>query len=570
MGALFLYHRETEIDTESVRRLYSTKGFSDPVICDLGNYQLWVYRKQLIGVNNFVSNETGRVFACGSLFYKGLGYTESLQQLLDDFLGECINHSALFGNYILLFQRNRESEFTLSVDPALIKNVYFDGERKVLSTDFLAILESSQGNYSLNRIALVENLITGSLISPETYANEIHKVDKINFPEIEKALPGVKARLFTPEIRSDFTDFKSAVEDANLKLDDYFSSAAGISEQYGANIGITGGFDSRLLLIYARKHIKRLSCNSFWRTYSREYINARELAEATGLSFSTFEKSPFMKLSDESIPLIPYLFFDGQIRSQNRWDEEFNLPEYNSQLISGSGVGFHGCGGEQYRNADRYLSKMRLDSFIRHEWLFRQSRDMFLNRSLRLDVFKNLEKKILRLLQPIRNKIDLAEMKRFQNEIWNTSNRTTRVNVLNQQQFYFAPFTEYAISHTAYGYVPYLGSSFRFQAEMMKRADPVLAAVTNNYGFNISEGEPLKMRLFSSAASLLPRAVLYKAYFLFRKFSGGRYENLTGPVHPVISGLEGDIDIRLLSKNEINGPLLKSFNFMLQRTKLRY
>jgi hypothetical protein len=570
VGALFLYHRETDIDTESVRRLYSKKGFSDPVICDIGNYKLWIYRKQLVRADNFVCAKSGRVFACGTLFYKGLSYTESLQKLLDDFSGECIDPSALFGNYILLFHKDRESNITLSVDPAFIKNIYFDRERKVLSSDFLAILESIPGYYSLNRIALVENIITGSLISPETYANEIQKLDRLNFTEIEKDFPGVKARLFTPEIRSDLTDFTSAVEDANLKLDEYFSSAAAISDQYGANIGITGGFDSRLLLMHARKHIKNLSCNSFWRTASQEYINARLLSEAAGLSFSTFEKKPFTMPSDESIPLIPFLFFDGQVRSQNRWDEEFNQPEYNSRLISGSCVGFHGCGGEQYRNADRYSRTVSLESFIRHEWLFRQTRNIFLNRRLQSAVFTNVERKIIRLLQPQKKILDLEAMKRFQNEIWNTSNRTTRVNVLNQQQFYFAPFTEYSISHSAYGYVSYLGPSFRFQVEMMKRVDPALAAVTNNYGFSISDGEPLKMKLFSTAASLLPRPVLYKMYFLFRKTHRNMPENYSEPIHPVISGLEGDIDILQLRKNGILGPALKSFNFMLHKTKLRY
>jgi hypothetical protein len=570
LGALFLYHKETKIEKESVRLLYKAKGFSEPVVCDAGEYILWLYPKQLAGASNSLSNNSGSIFACGSLFYKDLSYRDSLQALLSDFIDECIDPSRLYGNYVLLFHPAGATEITLCADPAFIKNLYFDKERRIISTDFLAFQAALPGFYSLNLNALVENIITGNLITPDTYATEIQRVDRINLPDLEAWFSNLKTRVYRPEVKTVFSDFNEAVEDANQRLDEYFRAAAAIADEYGANIGLTGGFDSRLLLMHARRHFDKLACNSFWRPASREYVNAKDLAASAGLSFSSFEDRAFFPSSADESLLRAYLFFDGQVRSQNRWDEEFNLPEYNAQLTPGSLVGFHGCGGEQYRNADRYSGRMSFRTFIRYEWLFRHSRDVFRDEKLKREVCMNLEGKVRRLMEPSGQMFGLSELKRFQNEIWNTANRATRLNVLNQHQFYFAPFTEYSVSHAAYGYVPYLGTSFRFQVEMMRKADPELASQRNNYGFDISGGEPMSVRLLSKMASVLPRPLLYKLYFFIKRskvhmpdFSGG--EN-----YSLISEFNTRIDIEDLKQNRVLRPAIRSFDFFLQKSNLRY
>ena len=567
MGAFFLFHRESKFNQKPVEKLFLAKGFDSPEKLSLGAYTLWLYRKQFTDALNYFSSGDQLICACGSLFYKGLGYADSLQALLSDYADGSLNRSDIGGNYALIFFNRRSGLLTFAVDPSFVKCVYFDKNRKLLSTDFLAMTEANHGSYTLNRTALAENIVTGGLITPDTYAEEIQRIDNINVTELPGYFPDLTVCDLTPSLTVSVFNYNDAVADANARIDKYFRSVAPVADQYGANLGLTGGFDSRLLLVHAIRHIDRLKVNSFWRENSAEYYNARLLAEAAGREFCSFETAPFAIPEPDNAIDEAFLFFDGQIRSQNRWDEEFNSPSYNRQLSSGYHVGFHGCGGEQYRNADRYYRKTNLDTFIKNEWLFRQCGNVFTDKRLEDETFSNIRTKVIRLLGLKGDRMGLAELKRFQNEVWINANRATRLNVLNQQQFYFAPFTEYKISHAAYEYVPYLGSSLGFQCDMIRQVSPELASVRNNYGFSFADGEPFRSRLASSLLCRIPRSLLYTGYFIMKRGRRTRQKDQgePGPAHTP-GGLGLDYD--RFRMNPVLGSSLLSFEFMLKKTAL--
>jgi len=572
MGAFFLYNKDTKISYSEVEDLFTKKGFSEPQSFQIGEYYLKLYKKQLVDINNYYKDESNYIFVCGSLFYKGLGFNESLKFLLSDFINNCINSQELYGNYVVLFYNGQKKEVVFCIDPAFIKNVYFDITKKIISSDFLAIIEAASETYTLNKMALIENLTTGYLISPDTYANEIQKLDKKNINQLGSGFRGIKVKNLSPLNNARIVGFENAIEHANGQLSDYFGFVKNLTDEFGANIGLTGGFDSRLLLMHARKKIKRLIANSFWRPNSIEYINAKELAKAAGIDFISFEEKPFAKPEKQEMLRKAYYFFDGQIRSQNNWDEEFNLPEYSAQIAANYLVGFHGCGGEQYRNADRLIGKMSLRTYIQYEWMFKQCENAFLDRKLQAAVYENIARKIRRLIDIPANQVGLPELKRIQNEIWNTANRATRVNVLNQQQFYFAPFTEYQIAHSAYKYIPYLGKSLFFQLEMLKRLDHDLSAVKTNYGFTISEGEPFRFKIIPYLLNLLPRAVFYKLYFRIRKTQKktnkiNSYKNST---YQYIDELGKKINLIKISNNKNLSNGLVSCDFLLKNIRLQF
>jgi len=572
MGAFFLYHKETEISRSKVEELYKKKGFCETQSFQIGEYYLMLYKKQLVGNDNFYKDGSNYIFVCGSLFYKGLGYKKSLESLLSDFTNNCINSPELYGNYVILYYNGEQKELLFCIDPAFIKNVYFDINKKIISSDFLALIETSPETYTLNHMAIIENLTTGHLISPDTYANEIQKLDKKNINQIESGFPGIKVKNLRHAIDEQINGYEAAVEHANEQLSEYFESVKNLTNEFGANIGLTGGFDSRLLLMHARKHLKRLITNSFWRPNSREYTNAKELAKAADFDFVSFEEKHFEKPEKEEMLRKAYLFFDGQFRSQNNWDEEFNLPEYSAKIAANYLVGFHGCGGEQYRNADRLIGKISFRTYIQFEWMFKQCENAFLDRKLQAAVYKNIKRKIMRLIDISDNRIGLLELKRIQNEIWNTANRATRVNVLNQQQFYFAPFTEYQISHSAYSYVPFLKKSLSFQMEIMRRIDPELSAVKTNYGFNILEGEPFNSRLIPYIMKIIPRSIFYKLYFRVRRIQN-KHLKLTdfhSNMNQYFHELGNKIDLIKLRNNINLGNGLTACNFLLNYLKISY
>lgn len=517
MGAFFLYHKSTQINEANVDELYIRKGFKKPYSFLIGDYYLKLFKKQLIDIPNYYTDNTYNIFVCGSLFYKDLSYGASLKELLSDFINNKLDAQKLRGSYVILFYNSSSNEILFYIDPAFIKNVFFDPERKIISSNFLALIEAIPDFYSIDRLAVIENITTGHLISPDTYVAEVKKLDKVNFSTLEFQFPGIYFNLLIPSIIDSINNRDEAINYANQQLSEYFKGIRKLTDEFGAHIGLTGGFDSRLLLMHGRKYLSNLVTNSFWRPESLDYQNAKELAGVAGLKFYSFEKESFEKPCINEMLHDSFYFLDGQIRSQNRWDEEFSLAEYNASLTRGYNVGFHGCGGEQYRNADHFYRPKSLRSFILYSWMFRQCEDPFLDDDLKWQIYNNIEKKIRRITGIGEEKVDLYILKHIQNEIWNSANRTFRMNVLNQQQFYFAPFTEYSISNTAYKFVPFLGKSLSFQIEMMRRVDKQLSSVKTNYGFNLLEGESLLHKLIPFFINWTPMKLFNKFYFLTKR-----------------------------------------------------
>jgi hypothetical protein len=508
----------------------------------------------------------------GSLFYKDLSYKQSLEILLTDFVDHRLDPNSLFGNYVILFFLKNSNLIHFCIDPSFIKNVYFNSNEKIISTDFLSITESLLDKFTLNHLALIENITTGYLISPDTYANEIQKLDKKNISSLRKIFPDIKMYQLKPDLDHQMRNCNQAIDHANQKLADYFKSVKNLTNEFGAHIGLTGGFDSRLLLMHARKHLTKLITNSFWRPNSIEYLNAKELAKIADLDFITFENTPFIKFMEEESIEKSYLFFDGQIRSQNNWNEEFNLSDYSFRIAANHFVGFHGCGGEQYRNADRMMRKITLRTYIKYEWMFRQCQDVFIDKNLQHVVFKNIENKIKRLIDIPNNKVGLPELKKIQNEIWNSANRATRVNVVNQQLFYFAPFTEYQLSQAAYWYIPCLGNAFSFQIEMMKRIDQELLNVNTNYGFNLLRGKPIKFKLVPYLFNYIPRQLFYYVYFLLKDVQKNKFNinEFQSNSHPALLKYAREININKLGQNVHLGKNLKSFDYLLKNVQFKF
>lgn len=567
MGAFFLYRSNTDISLERILDLYQKKGFNQPHHFDLGSYQLLLYQKQLVDYSNYCFDENIELFACGSFFYKGLNYQESLKSLLVDFSGNKINNNRLFGNYVLIFFNKIKKSIQLFIDPSFIKTIYFDKDNEIISTDFLAIATARNNNFNLNIFAIVENIVTGNLIPPHSYIDEIERVDKVNYQKLNDAFPTVKVDVFWPLLNDKINSRHDAVLHANKMLDNYFADAAAISNQFGAHIGLTGGFDSRLLLMHARKNISNLITNSFWRPNSKDYENAKLLANTADIPFYSFEDKFFAVPAKQSIQDESFYVFDGQVRSQNRWDQIFSLRSYTKDIANNHLVGFHGCGGEQYRNADRLKGSVDVESYIYYEWMFKQSADPFTSKNLKGEIYQYIKNKLFTLCEISKSHLQLDDIKKIQNEIWNLSNRATRVNLLNQQQFYFAPFTEYLIAHNAYKYNRYLGTSVDFQTDMIRDYDKQLAGVITNYGYNLIDGESTIKKFVYKIASIFPRKLILQIYSRSKSFNDVQYDDdqYLKTMHPTMVELSAKIDVADILRNTNLASGIISFNHLLNK-----
>jgi len=351
------------------------------------------------------------------------------------------------------------------------------------------------------------------------------------------------------------TSKEKAIQIVEDTLDSYFIAMRNIDAEYNSHIGLTGGFDSRLLLIFAKRHLNNFNTNSFYRKNSLEYSIAKELAQVSGVDFVSYENQDTLNvdLIDNNLSL---RFLDGQVRAQNYIDEAFSHPHYGAGLYKNHLVGFHGCGGEQYRNAERIKGSFVLKDYLFNEWFNNFEHNIIVNKKLQSKIFDNIVYKSLKLLDNNNNKQDLLTLKRFQNEIWNISNRLTRVNALNQQQFYFAPFTEWQLSVTSYSLADILGNSQEFQVRLMKLQNDVVNSVKTTYGYSINEGKPYLTRKLENFVSILPRKHLLWLYKRYKKIKA-RNINRELILSKEFQNYYDDFNIKKASSNrDLSGTLI--------------
>lgn len=521
MAAFYLYNPATTINKNLIIEHFKQLGITHYSEFKLNNYNLILFTKPDMDTSNFRKNERASIFVSGSMIYKDLNYKDSITNLLTDYCNSTVDIEQIRGSNVIIIHDNMTSKITFITDPLCTKNIYFDETNKIISSNFLALIESKPFYYKLNYLALYESVISGALIPPDTYAYGVEKLCKTNLRKLEYVF---SINLITANLTNKFLKFKSfneAVEHANEQLSSYFKSLVSIDRELGSHIGLTGGFDSRLLLIHARKYLSKLNTNSFFRQNSLEYKLAKELADVLSMEFVSHENSDEVPVPNSERS---FRFLDGQIRSQNFIDEPYNLPEYASFLYKDHPVGFHGCGGEQYRNAERFKRKISFSQFIKYEWLYRESGQILIDKKLENEILENIESKIREHLDFKGHKVDLLFLKRIQNEIWNPANRLTRVNALNQYFHYFVPFTEWQQSIHAYSYIDFLGVNPKFQIEMMKRIGKEELNVSTTYGYSLIEGQSVRSKILSNIASNMPRKLLLDLHRIYK--SSDRHKNI--------------------------------------------
>lgn len=513
MGAFFFFPKSSSIDRTRVLDIYRKKGFDEPAVHDLGSYELFLFPKQIIKIPNTITHKNYSLFVVGSLFYKGNSFQASIKALLKDYINSDVDSERLYGNFVVIIYKQNE-RITFIFDKSFIKTVYYDPKNTIISTDIICIAHSGINSYTINKQSIIESLITGSLIPPSTYYNEIIRIDKnsvqlINSDRIQnfKLIYGRQYKI---------NDYQGSQQYIIEQLVSYFKDASSISNEFGAHIGLTGGLDSRLLLMLARRNFADLLTNSFWRRNSSDYEIAIQLASLAQIEFFTLENERFDLPELDEMLETGYYFMDGQIRSQNFWQEPFSLPSYCTRIANKHFVGFHGAGGEQYRNADRLHKNLNIYDWVEYDWIYKQGGDFFINKKVKNEFTNYLVEKVKAKIDVQKNEITLLTLKKIQNEVYNQSNRTTRVNFLNQLFFYFAPFTEYQIATTAQKIVPYLGNSINYQIDLMKTFDPLLCNLVTTYGYKLTGKLPLKYNALPIFVNALPRKVLYKIYLKYR------------------------------------------------------
>lgn len=509
----------SRVNDSKLQEDFERLGFAEAALeLQVGDWKLHYFQKQRSTSVQFVSSGDSWLIITGSLVRKGMKHNEGLLKTLEELNEGKLQQHEIFGSYALIFVKGGEIQIYL--DPSNLQNVYSDSQQRCFSSSFLA-LQWQLKEVTFNKQAAVENLISGSLIGPQTLINEIKRIE----PSEEVKLEGLKIRhLPFGRVEGFFKgSYSEAIEYQVELLEKLMMDMKPFADEQGVDSGLTSGHDSRLILALMRKHWNNYQVHSHYRVgNSLEVDIARELASEVGVGLVQKQVRDHWALSDveqEEVFEESYLFCDGIIRMHGYWMEEYNTGDYRARVLGSKNLGVSGIGGEQYRNSEHLIRLNRdLRKWIEYHLLLLAGGNAFKQDKFRQSTVDQMEDKIRKKLGLSPDaKATKLDLKRYLNEVFIPSRLGGRNNVENKLSFYISPFVESSISRRAYEVIPHLGPSLQFQEDMIKFIDPELAKVRSDYGFNFYDGEPLKSKVQGVVKDFIPYSVLLKR--LEKKYS---------------------------------------------------
>jgi hypothetical protein len=579
MGAFFIVKRTRNISDEKVKQTFARQGLTNYLKVSLGEYDLFSFGKILTcPPNQITSPEGNSLYSTGTLVYKGLGYEESLKQLLDDHRLGQLDETELLGTFCLIF--TGEESIELLIDSMSIQNVFYNQGLDIISSSFLAVC-STEPHLKLNVSASTECICTGSLMGPDTLVTSVFRVEPFKIPKIS----GLHIHFARkPEI-SDKSNlpFEQEVERQNNRLKNYFKKVKPLADAVGVDSGITGGHDSRLLMAVALPNWNKISFHSHYRKVKDEELQmAEKICDTMNLHLKQVEIIPPEDMTEVEFADVldqTFHFFDGNIRMHTYWTESYNTPGYRTQLLGSARLGLSGIGGEQYRNMEgMYGISWNYHNFIRYVVLLNTCGHAFKTVEEEKKLVNRLKEKISAKLEINQNTshMTMLTMKRYFNEVFIPARLGMRNNAENKLSFFLSPLTDPFNSFMAYKAIPHLGVAYRFQELMIAVLNPKLAAVQSSYGFNFLEGEPLSLKLKQLLQNVIPHSILQKRIDSHWKHNNTAKLQQLIRLHPdcveyiqLVKQMELPIDIDTILKRIDLMPLVLALGFMIKKLNIQ-
>jgi len=501
MGAFFLYRTDAAINLLAVEELFRAKGFSGHSAHKGQTWTLWHFRKQLMpdaACTAMCGDVTA--YALGAFSYQGLGIQGSLDALLRAHQEGPINAQALVGGLCLLICK--PGRITIVTDPLNLIHVFGNENQTVFSSSFAAVLKAGPGKFRVNIPAVLENALAGYMIGPDTTAKGIHLVDhrcpvRVAGDEVvfhQFAAPGS-----IQDARPIASPRAACLGEQMAELDSVFGQLrAVVDESGGVDIGLSGGYDSRLLVLLAKRHFSKVTAHSHYhRETTEDEAIARRIAAALDIPLYRCEsaKQP-VELDDEEFERNlddTAAFADGRVIQDYSWMSVFRTRQYRLSVLRGARFAMNGLGGELYRNHDSLL------------WPRIYAREWIKARVFGPAVCPALPKAQLRmLLDFIQGKagarlgldfsgwISRNHARRYYGELYSVYGAAVRMSVDNQLAFSLSPFLDLRLRRAVYRALPHLGLAGRVERELIYRLNSTVAALPSTYGYSFDRAEPVR------------------------------------------------------------------------------
>lgn len=441
------------------------------------------------GINSYHSPRYGfRSFFVGTPLYRGIQFNCLLKVVSDEFYDGKLDISNLKGNFLFVFIK--DEEITILSDRGRQHQLFYNEITGAVSNSLQLLVESNRNKYKLNKMALYERIAIGFNLGEDTIFENIIAITpknkdilrRLNIHYLNQGIVNTNNLVFHDSGKASSLNRQITV------LSDYFKLIDQTFPRKSGDLGLSGGFDCRLLLALASQNLTQklhLHTHATAGVHEGQGGYAEKLAQVYGAGVTKVETSSPLDLSDEELEQMLYknmVFFDGRSARHLGAYSQTYTADYKSASMGHGYYSLNGLGGEIYR--DSYFTGNKKMTW--NEWA---SRYLFLELSYEIlpkdilhDLSAYLKKKILEELPWDKSYFDMVFTHSYYGLLKMPQCNGNLVAAYNKVSPILLPFVEPDNVVEALKAIPYFGIGGQYQARMIKMISPDLAAVPTNYG----------------------------------------------------------------------------------------
>lgn len=504
MSAFFLTPNNGGDLIERAEKVFEYRGLRNGRHFKLSCSEILLYPKQMLpDVANYYQTATASVYCIGTLIYCGQSYNDSLQSLMKDICEGCLKYDGLQGSFVVIFDDGKT--LSLLTDRTGMYKLFSDKDGNFLTSSFMAAAACIE-NVKVNRPAVMEQLLCGFISAPDTLIEGINDVSR-------KSDVQWLNRLTFPSEEMNHQSF-SAINGSEIQakgIGNYMKNASKLLEEYGAECGLSGGCDSRL--IYTSVHAKCGKLSST-HTHSTSKIHQSEISIAKQIC--ELHGTPLQIVPTTYLPDCDGDTIDDVLRENIKYFDARNAEnigamsithtrKYKEETANKQGLTFSGIGGEIYR--DFYYTKTSW--YTPKQWLetriFANGAIKMLRESDYENTVKYLVNKISECIgRDLKGKMKPIDAKDFFSHYRIPNALSNVVHANNQMSFFLSPFTEYSLISLArpdYRIQDHLG---RYEGLIIEKFDDKATFIKTSKGNYNLHYIPFKLRLKWALQSRYP------------------------------------------------------------------
>lgn len=508
MAGFFLSHKNAEATREKVIDTFKVTGVNAYRIYDLNSWELILFEKtKPLSANYFEDDRKRTTFICGTLIYKNYSLEESLKKLHFDYYNNKIDYNDLLGNFCIIFWNGKN--FKIFRDKLKVQHVFQREDGLCISSSFLAILKSANKKFKINQLALQEKLATGFVIGEDTLVTGIKKVnDTLPFRVLNNDVETISQEKLNIHFEPHNQGKNKSIEAQIKNLTNYFQSINKAFQSHQGDLGLSSGFDCRLILALTKNELStplHIHSHNTVGVHDTEIFYAKQLVEKMGIELELIPTQSLEKSEDENIENIlnqNLYFFDGRSGRHLGAYSETYTPGYRLKSMGNADYSLNGLGGELFR--DSYFMGNRLMKW--EEWANRflfyplSSEAIGTEKQLK-ELSYVLKQKIEKHLETDFSKADLYKTHAYYGLLKMPQANGTVAQAYGKVSHFLFPFIEYRIIEEALKGVPYLGIGGTYQAELITKLSRELASIGSHYGIRFDKPS-LKYLIWSKIKSM--------------------------------------------------------------------